>query len=415
MTVSDPLMEHLPQLDLMISALESGEFDDLYDLYAELDQTFGTLYGTYADELQYLAADEPQNDVAEKIGERFAEIRPFVAALRDDLSLDDFDSALDTLRELKEEIVTLYSLFGEYKEVSQQGPRYSEIPYTHELLRVGKHYLNGALSIEAVQGRLEVFCQYHDVLETQLSTVVPSPPERAAFEENAEDLEEALSLQLHGIEDLDLALERADNQAISEALDVISEAGEVLVEIYRTLQKADLEPPKISCIRCGADNTTDAKICGECGAVLPQSAAVGPTSTVAFEEDGSNVGPQESEEIARLQQAVDAALHGGDTDSLLECIDHNQKRLARICKQFERMKAPPGDLPREQLELLENAKAVVQEAISEFTAGLDELRQASATLDPIGLENGLERMRAGSDLFVEFQHDFQTAEGMTQK
>ena len=189
----------------------------------------------------------------------------------------------------------------------------------------------------------------------------------------------------------------------------------MLVEIYRTLQKSDLEPPKISCIRCGADNTTDAKICGECGAVLPQSAAVGPTSTVAFEEDGSNVGPQESEEIARLQQAVDAALHGGDTDSLLECIDHNQKRLARICKQFERMKAPPGDLPREQLELLENAKAVVQEAISEFTAGLDELRQASATLDPIGLENGLERMRAGSDLFVEFQHDFQTAEGMTQK
>lgn len=398
----------------MITALTRDEYDDLYDLYAELDQTFGTLYGTYVDELQYLAADEPQNEVAERIGERFAEIRPFIAALRDDLSLEDFDSALDTVRELKDEVVSLYSLFGEYRETNENTPRLSEIPYTHELLRVGRHYLNGALSIEAVQGRLEVFCQYHEVLENQLSTVTPSPPEREAFERNAEDLEEALGLQLHGIEDLDLALERVDHEGIAEALNTIAEAGEVLVEIYHALQKADLEPPSVSCIRCGADNTTDAKMCGSCGAVLPQAAGASSNSTIAFEEDGSNVGPTESEEIARLQKAVTEALHGGNSEPLQEAIGRNKKRLARVQRQFEKFDAPPGDLPGDHLAVLERAKAIFREAISELTSGLEALDRGAQSLDPMELESGMERLRAGDVLFQEFQQEFQVAEQLNQ-
>lgn len=411
MKVSDPLTDHLPQLDQMLQRLESGQYDELYELFGQLDQTFGTLYGTYVDELHYLAAEEPQNEVAEKIGAQFVEIRPLISALRDDLSLQDYPAALETLRDLKEETITLYSLFGEYRQVADSQPKLSQVPYTHELVRVTRHYLEGALSVEAVHGRFEVFCQYHELLETQLSTMVPSPPEREAFEESREDLEEALAVQLHGIEDLDLALERNDREGMEEALELLLEASEVLVEIYQRLQRADLEPRTISCIKCGADNSLDSKICGECAAVLPQSAAAGgPTSTIAVDEAGLSVTPQEPEEVARLRKAVQDALHGGDPDTLARALESYSKKIQRSRRQFESLEEPPKDIPAEHRALLLEARAIFAEALETLEAGFQKLSMGSESLDHLELEAGLELMQAGSQQFLDFQRAFQEAQ-----
>lgn len=411
MQVSDPLTDHLPQIERMISALESEQYETLFEDFHDLDATFGILYGTYVDELHYLAADEPQNEVAERIGVQFAELRPFINALRDDLSLEDLDAALDTLKGLKDEATTLYSLFGEYRHVALEAPRYSEVPYTHELIRVCKHYLNGALSIEAVQGRFEVFCNYHEALEQQLASLVPSPPEREAFEERVEDIEEALAMQLQAMEDLDFALEQNEEKEVAEALETLAEAAEVLVEVYRHLQRADLEPVKISCIRCGAENPTDARICGACGAVIPQSAAnVGPNSTMAFEEDGSAVGPQESEEILRLQEAVHLFLHSGESDKLEQALISYQKKIERIKRQFGRMDEPPAEIPEEHRALLQRARQSFNQTLLTLEAGLAKLQAGFDSGEPLLLEEGLEQMRAGTELFMSFQKEFQTAQ-----
>jgi hypothetical protein len=413
MKVTDPLTDHLPQLDLMVKALESEQYGGLNQSFTELDQAFGLLYGTYLEELQYMAADDPQNEVSAKIGAKFVELRPHIGALRDDLSLQDFCAALETLKELKNQAITLYSLFGEYQAILKSTPKLSEIPYTHELLRVTQHYLRGALSLEAVHGRLEVFCQYHEALETQLSTLIPSPPEREAFERNADDLEEALQMQLQGIEDLDLALERNDKEAISESLELLTEAADVFVEIYKALQKADLEPRTISCIRCGAPNSTEARICGACAAVLPQSAAaLGPNSTISLEEDGTVVGPQTSEEVLRLQKAVDGCLHGGQVQELLQSLQNYQQKLERNRRQFERLEAPPSDIPLQHTELLRKARNLFREAFQELEIGLEVLFEGASSMDPLLLEDGMERMRTGNAIFLEFQQEFQRAQGL---
>jgi hypothetical protein len=414
MQVTDPLSLHLPQLDSMLEAIESEQFDELFEQFADLDQTFGLLYGTYVEELHYLAADEPQNEVAERIGEKFADIRPLISALRDDLSLGDYSAAQETLVVLKDQAITLFSLFGEYREAAQAGPRYSEIPYTHELLRVCHHYLNGALSIDAVQGRLEVFCQYHEALENQVATIIPSPPERETFEQRAEDLEEVLNIQLQGIEDLDYALERNDERAIADSLETLSEAAEVLVDIYKSLQKADLQPRTVACIRCGADNSIEARVCGECSAVLPQRAALeAPTSTIALEEDGTAVGPQEAEEITRLQNAVNESLQTGQKQGLLDALEDYGKRLARNKRQFDRMDNPPGELPSAQLALLERAREIFSAALAQIEEGYALLTEGAPSLSPHLLETGIERMREGTQRFQEFQAEFQKAQSMT--
>lgn len=414
MKVSDPIADHLPQIHEMIQDLELGRHDNLYQLYGGLDQAYGTLYGIYADELNYLAADEPLNEVAERVGAQFATLQPYLASLRDDLSLQDHAAALETLRALKDETTTLYKLFGEYREVAEAQPKISEIPYIHELVRVTRHYLNGDLSLEAVQGRFEVFCQYHEALEGQLAVMVPSPQEREAFEESREDLEEALSLQMHGMEDLDVALERNEREAVEEALEALLEAGEVLVEVYHKLERAELQPKTVACIRCGAENTPDAKICGACGAVLPQVAAsAGPTSTIALEEDGTSVGPRESEEVARMQKAVEEYLASGVPEPLQQAIDAYARKLKRNQRQFEKMEAPPEGVPGEHLQVLREARQLFGEALTILSQGLERLQHGANSGDPMELEQGMEELRAGSQVFADFQGVFQRAQQLS--
>lgn len=414
MQVSDPLSSQLPQLDLMLEALEKEQYDTLFQFYAELDQSLGNLYAAYLEELKYLAVDDPGNAISEKIAEQFENLRPLVGNLRDDLSLNEFGEAGDTLEELKGEAVGLYALFSQYRETTLSGPRYSELPYTHELLRVCHHYLKGDLSLDAVYGRLEVFCQYQENFETQVEALVPSPPEREAFEESREDLEEGLQLQLQGIEDLDHALEINDPEAIREAMELLRESAEVLVEIYHRLQQADLEPDKILCVRCGAENSTGARICGNCSAVLPQSAGAGPgQSTMALEEDGSAVGQEDPEEVQLLQRAVDQALSTGDVQSLREAILRQSKKLDRARMRFEKLEQPPQDIPGDHEALLAEARDVFVQAMVELEAGLVHLNEGAQTLDSIPLEEGMNQIRGAASLFHEFQVKFREAEGLS--
>ena len=119
----DPLKEYLPHLEQMIHAIQSEQYDALYRQYAELDQIYGMLYGTYIEELQYLAVDDPHNEVAVEIGEQFALLRPCIQSLHDELSLREFSQAIDHLEELKAHSLELFTLFGQYKEVAAAGTK----------------------------------------------------------------------------------------------------------------------------------------------------------------------------------------------------------------------------------------------------------------------------------------------------
>ena len=90
------------------------------------------------------------------------------------------------------------------------------------------------------------------------------------MEARRDDLEEALAMQLQGVEDLDVALERRSDKGIKRAAETLRVAAETLFEIYQELQNAQLEPATVSCFRCGASNSAEARLCAGCGAVLPR-------------------------------------------------------------------------------------------------------------------------------------------------
>lgn len=403
----------IEQIDQLIEHLEDRTSASyLQPLFEEMDQVLGSLYAIYLNELQFLAADEPQNAAADQIARDFTALRPLVARLRNELSLGESQNALDTARELRTGVTRLFASFADMKLQAMQGPRYSELPFTQELLRVVYHYLKGSLSLNAVQERLDAFCNYHDNLEISLEQMVPTAAEIPVMEARREDLEEALAMQLQGIEDLDVALERRSDKAILRAAEALKVAAETLHEIYQELQKAELEPAGVSCFRCGNSNLAQARLCTSCGAMLPRfDGSGGPrSSTLEIQEGPASGLPGRPEELLRLEEAVDQALQRNDSSLITTALEAFASRLRTVEGRLASFKEPPPDIPPEHLRLLQEGKARFAEAIDILAEGYALLSEGAGNLNAGLLRRGLEELEAGYQVMQGFTEIFEKAE-----
>lgn len=404
----------IPQIDQLIEHLEDRtDANYLQPIFEEADQILGSLYAIYLNELQFLADGEPQNAAANQIAQDFTEIRPLVAALRNELSLGELENSLDTARRLKVAVRRAFGSFGDMKAQAMQGPRYSELPFTQELLRVIFHYLKGNLALAAVQERLDAFCNYHDNLELSLEQMVPTPAEAPILQARRLDIEECLAMQLQGIEDLDVALERRSDRAVKQAAETLKEAAETLHEIYQELQQAELNQASatVSCFRCGTANSTDARLCASCGAVLPRfDSGQDQTSRIEIKEGPDGRASGRPEELVRLEDAVAQTLTSNDATNLNAALDAFEARLKTVTHQMNSFKAPPADIPAEHLELLVEGKERFRESVSILTEGHALMREGALALDQNLLRRGLEELEQGYRVMQDFSELFARAQ-----
>lgn len=405
----------IKQLDQLIESLEDRTGASLLQpIFAELDLVLGSLYAIYLSELQFLADGEPQNVAANQIARDFAAVRPLVSSLRGRVDGNDPEGALPLARELKLAVTRLFGSFGDMKRQALEGPRYSELPFTQELLRVVFHYLEGNLPLEAVQDRLDAFCTYHDNLDISLEQMVPTPAEAPIMEARREDLEDALALQLQGIEDLDAALERRSDRGVKKAADTLQLAAETLFDIYDELQKAELEPATVTCFRCGASNIEESRLCSGCGAVLPRFNSDASRSTIEIREN-SPASVDKPEELTKLELAMKDALRANDGSVLERALDSFENRLRAINKGMSALKEPPADIPWDHLQLLQESKARFQESMEILAEGHALLSEGAVNLDQGLLRRGLEEVEAGYQVMEGFAEIFERAEKLSPK
>lgn len=402
----------IKQIDQLIEHLEDGTGPAyLQPLFEEIDHILGQLYAIYLNELQFLAAGEPQNVAANQIARDFTEVRPVIARLRNELSGGEGERCLDTARELKTVVGKLFNSFADLRSQARQGPRYSELPFTQELLRVVHHYLAGNLGVNAVQERLDAFCNYHDNLELSFEQMIPTAAEAPIMEARQDDLEEALGLQLQGIEDLDVALERRSDKAILQAAESLRVAAETLHEIYLELQAAENEPETVSCFRCGASNQADQRLCSGCGAVLPRfDASDKRVPSIEIKEGANALGGSKPDELLKLERAVDQALRSGDRSGLQQALDGFETRLRGVEKRLDGLKEPPADIPADHLDLLREGRSRFEEAMEILAEGHSILRDGAEGLDANTLRRGLDEVEAGYQSLLDFGELYEQAE-----
>ena len=413
--ISAVLPSEIRQLDLLIELLEQRRpCSELLPVFSELDSILGSLYAIYLNELQFLADGEPQNRAADQIAKDFSAVRPLARELSLELTQTDCQHALDVAHELKEAVRQLFLSFGDLKQQAAAGPKYSELPFTQELLRVVHHYLKGRLPMSAVLERLDSFCNYHDNLEQTFENLIPNEAEDSVLQERREDLEEALALQLQGIEELDLALEERDDRTIKKAVKKLTVASEALYEIYQELERANNEVATVACLRCGAETPTSDKQCVRCGAQLPRFDSGLQLSTVELQE-GALPTVGQPEELLRLGREVERALVEQDSHDLHVALESFHSRLASLKTRMKAMKSPPASIPSDHLKLLNEGKSLFLESVETLSNGYELLHEGATLLDENLLHQGLQDIDSGFALMREFQATFEEAERLTPR
>ena len=143
----------------------------------------------------------------------------------------------------------------------------------------------------------------------------------------------------------------------------------------------------MQCIRCGATNDPQSKICRACGAVLPRNMAELPsTSALSLEEGRTYALPEVSypnDALQALKESLDAFFSGeGSGREVLQYIKELESRQAAFTAQLPdfseaieaQKEADPDDLPHQIGYLL-------QVGVQKFGDALERLRQLIAGSD----------------------------------
>ena len=420
MQSSSHFPSEIPQVDLLLESLESRHEDGfaleiIHRGLEELDGVFGHLLGVHLNELQFLAIDDPQNEGAESVTEQFTLLKSKLSELHQHCNPEGLEELPTIALELKNQTGVLFSRFATMREQAKSGEQYCKAPFTQELLRVTHHYLNRHLALAAVQERIDSFCHYHEQLETQILQIVPSESESEVFESSQEELEEALSAQLHGIELLDGGLDNRDEESILEAIELLAEAGNSLFEIYERLRNADLSPRTSACFRCGTENPVDAKLCGGCSAVLPRSEGSFSTTTIELKESGPGEGTSAvSEEYLKMERAVLHFEASGESADLLRVLAVYRRRWEANRMMLERMDAPPASIPADHRQLLADSKQAFQEALDQIGKGLGLLDEGAGSGEFNLMQRGLSEVQIGFEMFEDFQRCYREAESISK-
>lgn len=406
----------IEQVSLLITCLEKRlDLQSLPILLSAIDSILGSLYAIYLSELDFLADDDPQNKAANTIASAFSSIRPVLGHITQQLEHSELDDALENAYRLRAAINALFRSFDDIKQQSQQAPSFSKLPFTHELIRVIEHYLNKKLPLSAVQKRLETFSDYHDSLESALKQLIPTAAEAAVFIRHQSAIEEAMALQLQGVEELDLALEQQDSDEIRAACSTLQSAADLLYATYQDFQEAESAPSvlKSACIYCGAETMDDPRQCSRCGARIPKFDATISHFKVDIKEGDNLDGRKVPEELVTLKNAAAQTLSTENPAFIETALSAFAERLKIAQKRLVALQDPPKGLPQEQSEVLSQSRAVFYEALQSLKEGHDLLQDGAKALDAELIGCGLDEIETGFNSLEKFSALFSRAQAIS--
>lgn len=225
--------------------------------------------------------------------------------------------------------------------------------------------------------------------------------ERAAVDEMAGMLgdNEAVLREIEGAraaydlheEAIAIFSEVIDGEAAAEdftkAQKLLIEASEKLSDHKEELERLGESEGKVSCVRCGSANDMGQRVCGQCGAQIPQQAGVGGTSTMSYQESDGTADFGESElemttNLERLFQAVNEVAEKRRSDAEFEEVvawmDGLFEEAAQTMPDVPAMQYP--ECPPDTQEKIEELQVQLSAQRELMMDGIDAVREALGVL-----------------------------------
>lgn len=152
------------------------------------------------------------------------------------------------------------------------------------------------LSPDAFSDSLEIFENEIREERARFLELAGLPGQTEAVQQEIEGVREAFDLHDDAIALFhDILNGDAEEAEFENAKSALIDASEMLSDRKEALETLGESEGKISCVRCGALNDPTFRVCGKCGAQLPQQAGAGVASTVSYQEDDGQASTGEGE------------------------------------------------------------------------------------------------------------------------
>ena len=289
-----------------------------------------------------------------------------------------------------------------------QGP--CRLARTNILLSAVEAYVQGGISADILVDSIDAFEAELAEENGRFQELAAMPNESEAVQIEIAGVKSAYDLHEDVLTLFSEILEgEVESEELANAKKMLVEASEKLSDHKEALTEIGENEGKISCVRCGSANEPGSRVCGKCGAQLPQQAS-SAASTMSFQEsDGEAVFGGELEmttNLERLFQAVndlaEEKISDEEFEEVLVWMDNLLADALETMPDVPDMTNHP-DFGAEAAEKIVLVAEDLSEQRESMLTGMAEFREALGTLqsffetrDNDSLIQGIREVKSGA-------------------
>ncbi|MBX3170872.1 MAG: zinc ribbon domain-containing protein [Candidatus Eremiobacteraeota bacterium] len=366
--------------------------ESVREKWQSLDQELGARHHYFQDGLRFQEWSEQLVVTGRQIFEQFEWIQDQMGRLEVGLAAGLELEVAYALEQIHGSLAVLKSSYQTLRDLQDSLPTLSENPMVAELIRVGQLALEQKIPMESFLERLAVYADMQDRLQQALLTAQPAPRERSILEAERANLDEAFAHQQRGLDELYGFAENPDAAELEKGIASLELGSQMQLRLReRLLQTVGAEDTR-ACPFCGSDNQSQNRFCASCQARLPENLAVQA-------EEISLGSPQDNGLPSHFQRLVSAVEQRQaeqlDDPAWQSTLSWFRGLYINVCRQRDRQKPPPANIPPEQLELLEKAGESLNTGLELIGEGLGLLEDGEE------LQNGLDLILRGGEKLQE--------------
>lgn len=355
--------------------------ESVREKWHSLDQELAVRHHYFQDGLRFQEWSEQLVVTGRQVFEQFEWIQDQMGRLEVSLEPGQELEVAYALEQIYGSLAVLKSSYQTLRDLQANLPNLSENPLVCELIRVGQLALEQKVPMESFLERLGVYADMQDRLQQALLTAQPAPRERSILEAERSNLEEAFSHQQRGLDELHGFAESLDASELEKGIASLEQGSQMQLRLReRLLQTVSAEDTR-ACPFCGSDNQSQNRFCASCQARLPENLAVQAEEISLGSSQASGLPSHFHRLLAAVEQRQAGQLDDPAWQSTLSWF---RGLYINVCRQRDRRKPPPADIPPEQLELLDKAG-------ESLNAGLELIGEG------LGLLEGGEELQTGLD------------------
>ena len=264
----------------------------------------------------------------------------------------------------RQELQELTRIFAAMQAEEAATPRFSPLPWVHDLCRVAVACRQGQLTEDHLAERLETSQQLHQRAALTIPQIPSLIQDRQRWREIITSMEASLAEIGEGLQSVEAFLDTANEDILDAGLELCMGGAEKLVEDYETVKRLEEEQPGLLCPLCSEENPLGSQRCRHCSAALPRLADV---------EEA--IGQSEISWPSHVQSLVQSleGLQGGSRqpEVVLKEVEQMRERFQRGIQDMQKIKVP---------EELEEAEQARQRLILESQAALGALDQMAQAI-----------------------------------